>query len=138
MTCETRIPDQMPAPYKLPHAATAIRPDQPAEPMSRDAIGDIETHLGGAAVLKSLGASALAADHNHVSFTLGRANPKGIRTVVITAEPDGRYRMDCYAPRELGRLTAPRAASATGIVAENLATVLGQLSGVETIHHRHF
>ena len=111
---------------------------QPAGPMSRDAIGDIEAHLGGSFVLKSLGASALCGDHDHVSFTLGRANPKSIRTVVITAEPDGRYRMDCYAPRRARPALGAASGLGDGIIAENLATVLGQLTGVETIHHRHF
>ncbi len=138
MTRETQIPAPPLIHHCLAHAALASRPGEPAEPMSGQAIQEIERRLGGSSLLKSLGASAFAADHDHVAFTLGHVNPGGVRTVVITAEPQGTFQMTCYGVRQTGSLSAPRLASAGQIVAENLATVLGQLAGIETIHHRHF
>ena len=37
-----------------------------------------------------------------------------------------------------GTLSVPLLGSAQEIIPENLATVLGKLPGIESIHHRHF
>jgi hypothetical protein len=106
--------------------------------MAQTVVSEVERHLGGSKILKQLGAGAMVVDDTHVSFTLSRANPRHIRSVDIVVEPGGDFRMDCYGARPPGCLTAPLLASACLIVAENLATVLGQLTGLETIHHHHF
>lgn len=124
--------------YHLSRAELATHPDRPAPPMARALISGIETHLGGSRVLEQLGASAMFADSGHVSFALTRPNPRRVRTVVIAAEPNGDFHMDCYGERPRGSLSAPCVASAGQIVPENLATVLGKLTGIEAIHHRHF
>jgi hypothetical protein len=108
------------------------------EPMPVQAIGAIESHLGGSGLLTLLGASKFVADHEHLSFSLHKANPTGVRTVTITPQPDGSFNMQCHGERAPGFLSAPLVGSATHVVAESLATVLGNLTGVETIHHRHF
>jgi hypothetical protein len=46
--------------------------------------------------------------------------------------------MECYGAVARGTLTAPLVGSADEIIPENLATVLGRLTGIESIHHRHF
>jgi hypothetical protein len=46
--------------------------------------------------------------------------------------------MECHDEVASGTLTAPLIGAARGIIPENLATVLGQLTGIESIHHRHF
>ena len=122
----------------LCHAALVYQKGETAQPMARAAIREIETHLGGSDVLRELGAGAMVADSNHVSFTLTRNNPKGVRSVVITAEPSGDFHMDFYGERQPGWLSAPRVASAGPVLPESLATVLGQLTGLEMVHHRHF
>jgi hypothetical protein len=138
MTKHVRDSEEMIVRYKLSRGATAYQPGKYADPMATDAISAIEAHLGGSGVLKQLGAGGIVADKDHVSFALHRPNPKGVHTVVITAEPGGNYHMDFYGERPPGYLAAPHLASASQVVPENLATVLGQLTGVETVHHRHF
>ena len=103
-----------------------------------DLLADITRHLGGEAVLNHLVVHDIIADHESATFRLGHANPLNVRTVVITVQPNGLFNMDCYGPRALGALSAPLVAAAKHIVPENLATVLGQLTGLEEIHHRHF
>ena len=103
-----------------------------------DLLTDIQQHLGGEAVIDRLLVQDMIADHGSATFRLGRANPKNVRTVVISLQPQGLFNMDCYGPRDAGALSAPLLASAKQIVPENLATVLGQLTGLEEIHHRHF
>lgn len=103
-----------------------------------DLLEEIKRHLGGDAVLNRLVVHDFIADHESVTFRLGHANPKNVRTVVISLEPRGLFNMDCYGPRLAGALSATLVASAKQIVPENLASVLGQLTGLEEIHHRHF
>lgn len=98
----------------------------------------IKTHLGGDALLARLGAHGFGADHDHVSFCFDRQSPNGVRSVVIALEPRDYFNMYCYGTVGPGHLSAPLIATARQILPENLATVLGQLTGFEAIHHRHF
>ena len=98
----------------------------------------IVAHLGGEHVLAQIGARDFFSDGARVSFRLSPANPEGVRSVVISAEPNGFFSMGCYGEVARGTLTAPLVGSAREIIAENLATVLGRLSGIESIHHRHY
>lgn len=127
-----------PLPFSLPHSAVTGRVGDGYEPMPESALHEIEAHLGGSQTLRHLGAGPLVVDRRRASFSLRHPNPAGVRTVVIAREPDGLYRMDCYGARPPGQLSAPRIASAGQIVPENLATVLGQLTGDETLHHHHY
>jgi hypothetical protein len=97
----------------------------------------IVAHLGGEHVLAQIGAREFFSDGTRVSFRF-HANSKGVRSVVISALPNGFFSMDCYGEIGRGTLTAPKIASAREIIPENLATVLGRLTGIESIHHRHF
>ena len=116
-------------PETLPHCAA---------PLAYTVIDDIKLHLGGDAVLSWLKAHDFVADHDRVNFLIERPNPKGVHAVAITVQPHGMYSMHCYARRPAGSFSAPLLAAARQIVPENLATVLGQLAGIEEIHHRHF
>jgi hypothetical protein len=73
-----------------------------------------------------------------VSFQLSHANPKGVRSVVISVQPGGFFNMQCYGSIEPGTLAPPLVGTARQILPENLVTVLGKLTGIESIHHRHF
>lgn len=130
--------ENAPIPYAVPHSAVIGRVGEGFEAMPEPALHEVEAHLGGSQTLRHLGAGPLVVDRRRVSFSLRHANPAGVHTVVIAREADGFYRMDCYGARAPGYLSAPRIASAGQIIAENLATVLGQLTGDEALHHRHF
>ncbi|MCC2095440.1 MAG: hypothetical protein KDJ29_01030 [Hyphomicrobiales bacterium] len=106
--------------------------------MDDELVAGIKQHLGGDEVLAFLGAHNFIAEHDKVNFLIERPNPKGVHTVVIAAQPHGMYNMHCYGPRFYGSMKAPHIGTATQILPENLATVLGMLSGIEEIHHRHF
>lgn len=131
-------PVEPPAHTPLHDATLARRADHVMEPMPSQTIELIERRLGGSDALARLGASEFVADHDRVSFRLNKPNSQGVRTVVITLEAQDLFRMDCYGQRSPGCLSAPLVASAEDIIAENLATVLGHLTGIELIHHRHF
>jgi hypothetical protein len=66
--------------------------------MSQAPLECIVSHLGGNEVLARIGASTLLVDEAHVSFSLNHANPKGVRSVVISTEPGGMFHMACYGP----------------------------------------
>jgi hypothetical protein len=106
--------------------------------MSKAPLESIVSHLGGNEVLARIGASTLLVDEAHVSFSLNHANPKGVRSVVISTEPGGMFHMACYGPVAPGTFSAPLVGTARQILPENLATVLGRLTGIESIHHRHY
>lgn len=105
---------------------------------SSDLTQTVISHLGGENILTRIGARGFFTQGARVSFQLNRANPKKVHSVVISTEPHGYFRMDCYGEVVPGTLTAPLVGSAHAIIPENLATVLGQLTGIESIHHRHF
>ncbi|WP_363349725.1 hypothetical protein [Methylocystis echinoides] len=98
---------------------------------------DILRHLGGEARLDAIGAVFSQDDSEHISLMFRHAPPSGARSVIITAEPGGTFSMKCYGPMRVG-FEAPTIGRATGIVAESLASVLGKLTGVESLHHHHF
>ena len=127
-----------PRPIQTPPGKIDLRRGTFEDVLEPDLLTDIQQHLGGEAVLDRLLVHDMIADHGSATFRLGRANPKNVRTVVISLQPQGLFNMDCYGPRDAGALSAPLLASAKQIVPENLATVLGQLTGLEEIHHRHF
>ena len=132
--------DSEPAPFAAaaPHAAATARIGEGYSAMPAAELQEVTAHLGGSQTLRHLGAGPLVVDRRRVCFSLAHANPAGVHTVVIAREADGLYRMDCYGARPPGHLSAPRIACAGQIVAENLATVLGRLTGDETLHHRHY
>jgi hypothetical protein len=101
-------------------------------------VEEIILHLGGEHVLARIGASGFVSEGGQVSFQLNHGNPKGIHTVVISAQTAGRFGMKCFGRIAPGTLTVPLLGSAQEIIPENLATVLGKLTGIEGIHHRHF
>lgn len=105
--------------------------------LSDSAVQLLLAHLGGKERLESIGAHDFFSDDTNLTFTL-RPNPKHVRTVSIALQCAGRYRMDCYGGRPVGSFQAPLIASAGGIVADNLASVLGQLTGIEALHHHHY
>jgi hypothetical protein len=106
--------------------------------MSADLVESIKTHLGGETTLARVGAHAFILDRDDVTFRLFHENPAGVKTVVVKSEPEGRFRMKCFGALAKGALSAPLIAEADGIVPENLATVLGKLTGLDELHHRHF
>jgi hypothetical protein len=95
-------------------------------------------HLGGEAVLTRIGAHEFFSDGARVTFRLSHPNPKGVRSVVISIQPNDRFAMQCYGEPAPGTLTTPLVGSAAEVIPENLATVLGRLAGIESIHHRHY
>jgi hypothetical protein len=105
--------------------------------LSSAALLEIVEHLGGQARLEAVGARNFVADDSRVSFNF-RNNPNGVHAVTIARQSRDKYRMDCFGPIAPGTFQAQLVASAGGIVAENLATVLGRLTGLESLHHHHF
>ena len=101
-------------------------------------LDEIKIRLGGEERLAAIGATQFSVDPSHVTFRLGRPNPRHVRTVAVSIEPDGLFAMDCFGPLLPGAFRAERIAHATEIVPENLATVLGKLAGIDDLHHRHF
>jgi hypothetical protein len=98
----------------------------------------IAAHLGGKARLKELGATLGPEEGGHFSLRFTRANPRGVRSIDITAEPDGLFGMTCYGPVPPEAFHAAQLGHASRILPENLATVLGRLTGVESLHHHHY
>ena len=101
-------------------------------------VDSITLHLGGEHVLARIGASGFVSEGGQLSFQLNHENPKGVHTVVISMQTGGRFGMKCFGRIAPGTLTAQLLGSAQDIIPENLATVLGKLTGIESIHHRHF
>lgn len=109
------------------------------DPMATAALYDtVVSHLGGETRLKSLGARVFANDDAHVSVKLLHPNPRGVRSVIITARPNGFFGMDCFGPLRRDAFSAPLVDHADDILPENLATVMGKLTGDERLHHHHF
>jgi hypothetical protein len=99
---------------------------------------EFKTRLGGEDRLAAIGAYQFCLDPSHVTFRLGRPNPNGVRTVEVSIEPDGLFAMDCFGGLLPGGFQAKHIANANEILPENLATVLGKLTGIDDLHHRHF
>lgn len=99
---------------------------------------DVVTHLGGEARLQEIGARANAVEGGHVSLRMLHPNPRGVRSVIISEQPNGLYNMTCFGPISANAFRAETVGSAAAIVPESLASVLGMLTGLEKLHHRHF
>jgi hypothetical protein len=100
-------------------------------------VQEILVHLGGLDRLKEIGLHNFVADESRISFSLPRG-PRNVRSVTVAPQPHGRYVMECYGAIVPGTFKAPLIAQAGSILPENLATVLGQLTGVEGLRHHHF
>jgi hypothetical protein len=98
---------------------------------------EIVERLGGLARLEAAGARNFVVDEAMVSFTF-RNNPNGVHAVTIARQSRDKYRMECFGPMAPGTFQTQLVASAGAIVPENLATVLGRLTGLESLHHHHF
>lgn len=99
---------------------------------------EVVRHLGGEACLKDLGARVATDDASHISFRLSHPNPRGVRSVVIRARGNGLFDMECFGPMRLDGFVAQPLGHAEFIVAESLASVLGKMTGVESLHHHHY
>jgi len=93
-------------------------------------------HLGGEKFLMALGVRDLTVSDTDVSFTLIHDNPKGIHSVMISKEPSG-FKVACYGRIVSGSLQAPVRATEFVAIPENLAAVLGKLTGIAALQHRH-
>jgi len=119
-------------------AKLAMRPEAFGTPLAPEIVDSIRAHLGGDEVFEFLHAYDFVVNHDHVSFMIAKPNPNGVRAVVISVQTRNRLKMDCYGWRRPDSFSAPLVGTAKEIVPENLATVLGKLTGVEELHHRHF
>jgi hypothetical protein len=131
-------PRNIPIHYDLNEARFAERPQAAGENLSTDEIEAIKMHLGGEAILARIGISSFIAGPGNVTFRLSAHNPNNVRTVVISQQPGGFFKMACYGEIKAGTVSAQNLGDAVQILPENLATVLGQLTGMEIIHHHHF
>src|SRR5262245_543924 len=105
--------------------------------MSSTSNASIIDHLGGERLLMSLGARDFVVDDTHVGFTLIHNNPKGVHSVTITAEPNGGFKVSCYGGLEPGTFHAATLATENVAAPENLAAVLGKLTGIDALQNRH-
>ena len=94
-------------------------------------------HLGGEQFLASLGARDFAIDDTHVGFTLVHDNPKKVHSVTITVEPQGGFKVSCYGRLAPGTFRAPVLAVEKVAIPDSLAAVLGMLTGIDALKHRH-
>jgi hypothetical protein len=97
----------------------------------------IIAHLGGEDFLANLGARDFVVDDAHLSFTLVHHNPKGVHSVTISVEPNEGFNIVCYGRIVPGSLTAPVLGKENVPIPENLAAVLGRLTEIDTLRHRH-
>jgi hypothetical protein len=95
-------------------------------------------HLGGEKFLVGLGARDFVIDDAHLAFTFAYHNPKDVHMVTISAQPNGSFKVSCFGRLVPGTLSAPILATEHNVMAENLAAVLGKLTGIDALQHRHF
>ena len=100
--------------------------------------GLIIDHLGGEQFLASLGARDFAIDDAHVGFILVHSNPKNVHSATITIEPHGGFKVLCYGRLAPGTFRAPVVAAESVATPDNLAAVLGKLTGIAALEERHF
>ena len=72
----------------------------------------------------------------HVGFTLVHENPKKVHSVTITVEPGG-FKVSCYGRLAPGTFRAPVLAVESVAIPDSLADVLGTLTGIDALKHRH-
>jgi hypothetical protein len=101
-------------------------------------LDEIRARLGGDERLAEAGAYQFSLDPTHVTFRLGRRNRNHVRTVTVSFQSNGMFGMDCFGALEPGAFRARHIASAHDILPDNLATVFGQLTGMDAFHHHHF
>ncbi|HSB96258.1 MAG TPA: hypothetical protein VLC91_07415 [Spongiibacteraceae bacterium] len=94
-------------------------------------------HLGGEKFLAGLGARDFVIDGTHFSFTLVHDNSKGVHSVTISIEPRGGFKVACYGRIVPGSFQTPVLATESVAIPESLAAVLGKLTGIDTLRHRH-
>lgn len=99
---------------------------------------EVVRHLGGEARLKELGVRVNANDDAHVSLRLLHPNPRGVRSVIIAERPNGFFDMECFGPLRLDAFFAEPLGRVEEIVPDSLASVLGMMTGIESLHHHHF
>lgn len=97
----------------------------------------IKARLGGAEHLAEIGARDFVFDSAHFTFQLCRPNPSHVRVVDISAQPNGRFTIDCFGALLPGTFQARLVREATNIFPENLGTVLDELVGIDDLRHRH-
>ena len=100
--------------------------------------GLIIDHLGGEQFLASLGARDFVIDDTHVGFILVHNNPKNVHSVTITLEPHGGFKVLCYGRLAPSTFRAPVVAAENVATPDNLAAVLGKLTGITALEQRHF
>ena len=105
--------------------------------MSSTSGTQIIDHLGGEKFLADLGARDFVVDEGHVGFTFIHDNPKKVHSVTITIEPHGGFKVLCYGRLTPGTFRAPVVATENVAVSESLAAVLGKLTGIGALQHRH-
>ena len=106
--------------------------------LSSHIVASIISHLGGQDTLAHIGARDFFSDDTHMGFELVHSNSKGVRSVVISIEPHGLFSMHCYGHIDPRTFKAPLVGAEREIISENLATVLGELTGIESLRQRHF
>jgi hypothetical protein len=89
-------PRKIPIHYDLNKARFAERPQAAGENLSTDEIEAIKMRLGGEAILARIGVDSFIAGPGNVTFRLGAHNPNKVKTVVISKEPGGFFKMTCY------------------------------------------
>jgi hypothetical protein len=104
---------------------------------STSGAGLIIDHLGGEQFLVSLGARDFAIDETHVGFTLVHSNPKNVHSVTITIEANGGFKVLCYGQLSPRTFSAPVLATENVAIPDNLAEVLGKLTGITALQNRH-
>lgn len=105
--------------------------------LTQISLGGIKARLGGDDHLAAIGARDFIFDSAHFTFQLSRPNPSHVRIVDITAQPNGRFTIDCFGSLLPGTFHAPLVREATNIFPEHLGAVLDQLVGVDDPHQRH-
>ena len=100
-------------------------------------VASIIDHLGGEKFLMSLGARDFVVDDTHLGFTLIHDNPKGVHSVTISVEPSGGFKVSCYSGLEPSTFRATTLATENVATPENLAAVLGKLTGIDALQERH-
>jgi hypothetical protein len=122
----------------LAKARFAERPQAAGENLSTEEIAAIKVHLGGETILAKIGVTSFIPGPGNVTFRILAHNPNEVKTVVISQQPGGFFKMVCYGEIKAGTVSAPHLGAAAQILPENLASVLGKLTGMEIIHHYHF
>lgn len=88
--------------------------------------------------MQEIGAEFSVNDGGHFSLRLHHPNPRGVRSVIISAQPNGLFDVTCFGPVRFDAFQAQQLGHATGVVPDSLASVLGMMTGIESLHHHHY